>query len=158
MNGEIYSVSVLRLFGILQLCLGKTREEISEILSEQEMPGLERVTDPIMHYSYIQCETETDALLKFNFDWDSQLNSDAVCLKAELFVDIETCINPYLYHCFRHYQRIDMMRWVDRRMGDKIEFLFFEEGFVLAFTRVGKEMAQELYRGLDICSKEKSYL
>ncbi len=158
MDNAIYSVSIVRLFSILQACLGQTREEIRNILNRQDMSGLESVTDPVMHYSYIQCLTDTEALLKFSFDWSNRLDRETTCLKAALFIDIENSINPYLYHCFRHYQRIDMMRWVDLRMGDKIEFLFFEEGFVLSFTRVGKEKAEEWYRGLDLFSEEEIYL
>ncbi|MCD8032306.1 MAG: hypothetical protein LUF85_16155 [Bacteroides sp.] len=158
MDNEIYSVSIVRLFSILQTCLGQTREEIRNILTRQGLPGWESVTDPLMHYSYIQCPTDTEALLKFSFDWNTRFDDETVCLKASLLIDIENSINPYLYHCFRHYQRIDMMRWVDLRMGDQIEFLFFEEGFVLSFTRVGKEKVQELCRRSDIYSEEEVYL
>ncbi|MCC8187009.1 MAG: hypothetical protein LIP08_05735 [Bacteroides sp.] len=158
MDNEIYSVSIVRLFSVLQTCLGHTREEIGNILTRQDMSGWESVTDPLMHHSYIRCPTDTEALLKFGFDWNTRSDAGAICLKANLLIDIENSINPYLYHCFRHYQRIDRMRWVDVRMGDQIEFLFFEEGFVLSFTRVGKEKAQELYRRSDLYSGEEGYL
>ncbi len=130
---------IARDFALLQENLDHSYDTIEALLKQQGQKEVRTVSDPTLQTCYIQCGTTHGNEIKFIIPWKYHGQKGVKCRKAFFQVDMETPVNPYLIHCFTHYQRLDTLQWIDSEKNDLIVLHIFDMGFVFAFHRLDKQ-------------------
>ncbi len=135
---------VARSFATLQENLDKRYDKIEEFLLQQGLKGVEPVFDAYLKTCYIQCDSLAGDEIRFTIPWNRRDEAGVKCKNALYLVDAGTSVNPYIDHCFEHYQRLDALEWIDMKNNDLIVLHISEGGFMFAFHRLDKKEIRRL--------------
>lgn len=157
MNVDNLEIRIAHDFSVLQENLDKPYNRIETLLRQQGQKQVRTLSDATLQTCCIQCETTHGNEIRFIIPWKYRKEKGVKCRKDFFQVDMETPVNPYLIHCFAHYQRLNTLEWIDPERNDLITLHIFDMGFVFAFHRMDRQEIVK-YRDHYMSSEKHPYM